>query len=265
MSTKINVVSVVIPTYDRDSVFNAVESVLQQDYKSIEVVVVNDKPEDTIGVKLLDKYPNIKYFHDGINRGGGGARKKGVEISTGNYVSFLDDDDWYYKDKISFLLKMFGENPKADACFGTIVRSDLPYREPEWKFRKVSVLSDVGLLHTNTSLIKREVFDSICFNSFLKKFQDTYFHILLVSKFSVFLYGKPVSVWNVDNRDDQITRLVKPEDYKKSCQSYGAMVVALIGRDLGFFNSTYLVYRLVRNIMKSYLLIPLRYFLKGSI
>lgn len=108
-------VSVIIPTYGRPgNLKRAIDSVIQQTYKKIEIVVVDDNgsnnKEGYETERLISQYPGITYIKLDANLGGGLARNKGIEIATGDYISFLDDDDYYYPEKIHKQLKFMIEN-----------------------------------------------------------------------------------------------------------------------------------------------------------
>lgn len=99
-------VSVIIPTYKRTKyIKRAVISVLQQSYKNIEIVVVDDNPIKSkesnyivSSIKPLDERIVIVKTEGGI--GGGKARNIGVRKSKGEYLAFLDDDDIFLPEKI---------------------------------------------------------------------------------------------------------------------------------------------------------------------
>jgi len=101
-------VSVIIPTFKRaDSLKRAVDSVLNQKYQNIELIVVDDNDsnsEDRVKTeKIMKKYQknkNIKYIKHEYNKNGAAARNTGIQNSLGEYVSFLDDDDEFHKEKI---------------------------------------------------------------------------------------------------------------------------------------------------------------------
>lgn len=101
-------VSVIIPTYKR-SVFlpRAVNSVLEQTYKNIEIIIVDDNnPEtnfrkDTENIMLqYQNNPMIKYIKHERNKNGSAARNTGFRNSNGDYIMFLDDDDEFTDNKI---------------------------------------------------------------------------------------------------------------------------------------------------------------------
>ena len=103
-----NLVSVIIPTYKRpENLVRAINSVLLQTYKPIEIIVVDDNGTGTISQKqtesLLKTFIDSKriiYIKHDINRNGSAARNTGLKYSSGMYVCFLDDDDVFYPEKI---------------------------------------------------------------------------------------------------------------------------------------------------------------------
>ncbi len=117
MKTEEIKVSIVIPTYRRtvECLSNAVESVLNQTYQNIEIIVVDDSTTEYEGIKLTEKYfsqlnnQKIVYLQNEKNLGGSLSRNRGIDAATGEYITFLDDDDEYLPEKIekqlSFMLK----------------------------------------------------------------------------------------------------------------------------------------------------------------
>lgn len=111
-------VSVIVPTYKRNKyIIRALESILSQDYPDIEIVVVDDNgrgnPNQIETEKALSVYINdkkIKYVCNEQNVGGALARNHGIQESTGEYITFLDDDDVYLPGKISVQVKAMEDN-----------------------------------------------------------------------------------------------------------------------------------------------------------
>lgn len=100
-------VSVIIPFYKvKDEIGECIESVLKQDYNNIEVICVGRK-DDLETVNIVKKYESVKcIMQDGI--GLGNARNCGLNESLGDYILFLDGDDYIEKDAIrSLLFNMF--------------------------------------------------------------------------------------------------------------------------------------------------------------
>lgn len=95
--------TVVVIAYNNELyIEEALESLDEQTYKDMEVVVVNDSSTDNTG-KIIDKFvenrPNFKAIHLSQNSGGCSVpRNTGIDNSSGKYLMFLDGDDWYAKD-----------------------------------------------------------------------------------------------------------------------------------------------------------------------
>lgn len=165
-------VSVIIPTYKRvDFLERAIKSVLNQTYRNIEIVVVDDNNSDTeyrvetskLMKKYVSYYSNIKYIMLDKNSGGCVARNTGLQETTGKYVNFLDDDDIFYPEKIEKQVSKFENSTEPLAvvgCFANIIDNDGKIKRVE----KVEVKGDVfvkqlayNVCTTSIALINREV------------------------------------------------------------------------------------------------------------
>lgn len=105
-------VSVIIPVYKgANYVGQAIESVLAQTYKNIEIIVVDDgSPDDGATRRAVERYvPRVRYIHQ-ENRGVAGALNAGIREMTGDYFSWLSHDDLFVRDKtakqIEFIEKL---------------------------------------------------------------------------------------------------------------------------------------------------------------
>lgn len=106
-------VSVVIPTYKRtvEYISKAVESVLNQTYPDVEVIVIDDSTDAFEGRKNTENYfaslnaPNVVYLQNEKNLGGSLSRNRGIENAKGEYITFLDDDDEYKPEKVEKQLR----------------------------------------------------------------------------------------------------------------------------------------------------------------
>jgi len=113
-------VSFIIPSYNRNSYLTQLlDSVISQDYKNIEIVVVDDNSSDNTEStmrKYAAEYPFIKYYRNERNMGCGFNRGFGFRQSNGDYIVFADDDDYYTDNSfISKCLRVFDEY--ADLSF----------------------------------------------------------------------------------------------------------------------------------------------------
>lgn len=113
-------VSIIVPSYKRnkDLVARAIDSLLNQTYKNIEIVLVDDNAkqeheEFRTGLEqLVETYNDerIIYIKNKENLGGSLARNNGIANSSGDYITFLDDDDRYLPEKIEKQLRFMLDN-----------------------------------------------------------------------------------------------------------------------------------------------------------
>lgn len=106
-------ISVIIPIYNvEDYLEQCVESILNQTYTNLEIILVNDGSTDSSG-EICDRYKNIDKRIKVIHKENGGlsdARNYGIEASTGDYIAFLDSDDWADKNLYMTLYKNIKKN-----------------------------------------------------------------------------------------------------------------------------------------------------------
>ncbi|MEB3167585.1 MAG: glycosyltransferase family 2 protein [Cyanobium sp.] len=132
-------VSTIIPTYNRaEMLIQAVRSVLDQDYRPIEIIVVDDgSTDDTLAVarNLAAQYSNEVIVFQQRNAGPGMARQKGLEAARGEFIQFLDSDDLLIKNKFSLQVDRLRHAPDCQICYGIshdhmIHESQSPRAEP---------------------------------------------------------------------------------------------------------------------------------------
>jgi glycosyltransferase involved in cell wall biosynthesis len=119
-----NLVSVIIPTYNRAALLEiAIESIIEQSYRPIECIVVDDGSTDTTP-EIMRKYEGnrndqltIQYIIQ-KNAGSQVARNTGTKASTGEYIQYLDSDDLLYPQKLENQVKYLQQNQGCDGVFG---------------------------------------------------------------------------------------------------------------------------------------------------
>lgn len=107
-----DLVSVVIPAYNAEKyILECIHSILNQSYVNFEIVIVDDGSMDstaTICQKIAQEDTRIKYFYQ-QNAGVTNARKKGVKLASGKYISFIDADDTIQRDFLKILVDKISE------------------------------------------------------------------------------------------------------------------------------------------------------------
>lgn len=105
------IISVVIPSYNRGHCLKkCLESVLNQTFQDIEVIVVDDASTDETNALIMAlSDPRIRYIAHEVNRGGAAARNTGIKAAQGEFVAFLDSDDTWVPQKLEKQLALLNE------------------------------------------------------------------------------------------------------------------------------------------------------------
>ncbi|MBC7228963.1 MAG: glycosyltransferase [Actinobacteria bacterium] len=121
--SSIPLVSVILPTYNRaPSLARAIESVLNQSYGEIEVLVVDDGSVDgTMGLIRGFDDPRLRYFRLERNAGAAHARNVGLRSARGEYIAFQDSDDEWMPDKLHRQLRALEDHPEAAVAYTDMI------------------------------------------------------------------------------------------------------------------------------------------------
>lgn len=140
-------VSVIIPVYNVEPFLSkCIESVINQSYEKIEIILVDDGSIDNSG-RICDEYSNkdsrIKVIHK-QNGGVSETRNVGIEAATGKYVCFIDADDYVMNDYVSHLLELVTKN-KSEIGITTGFFSDFNLKQNQsnfeiWDAEKATVM-----------------------------------------------------------------------------------------------------------------------------
>ncbi|GAL64929.1 glycosyltransferase family 2 protein [Algibacter lectus] len=223
-----NLISVVIPTYKRSARLPiAIESVLKQTHSAIEIIVVDDNGDTqyrTDTKNILEPYlknKSITYIAHNQNQGGCIARNTGAFAATGNYIAFLDDDDFYEPTKLELQLNFLKANKNLDACMCSMYRINEIGKQivsRENTARGINLKDTIldGNLFTSMLLIKQEVFKTLQGFSDIPRFQDKYFHYKFLAQ-----------NYKIDVLDQPLLTLVEHNDIRISLTANRKVIDAL--------------------------------------
>ncbi|SHF04121.1 MULTISPECIES: glycosyltransferase family 2 protein [Caloramator] len=185
-------VSVVIPAFNCGNyIKETVESVLNQTYKNIEIIIVDDGSTDNTKqvVESISKdFSNIKYIRQ-ENAGVSVSRNRGILESNGEYIAFLDSDDVWEKEKIEKQINRI-ITTKMDACYCGYTNwySDKGEKvKQKWKWREGNILFDYLKFktwgQTSTWIVKKSILidNNIFFTPKAKWAEDAEFFIKVTS------------------------------------------------------------------------------------
>jgi glycosyltransferase involved in cell wall biosynthesis len=152
MSDQSPLVSVIMAAYNAaEHIGEALESVLAQDWRPLEVVVVDDGSTDDTAA-IVAGYPEVVYLRQ-ENKGPSAARNAAVERSSGDFVANFDSDDLLPTTRVSDQVGYLLAHPEVGAVFG---RQEW-MNAPEWMARD-SVYGDVDGIPLSSVMFRRDVF-----------------------------------------------------------------------------------------------------------
>ncbi len=179
-----NKVSVIIPTYKRsDMLPRAIDSVLNQTYKNIEVIVVDDNDPNTEWRKrtqeLMQRYRDdnrVVYIMHTQNSNGSVARNTGIKYSTGTIIAFLDDDDTFCSTKIEKQVNALFQQPAfhANYCgWNRDGKTVIPHDEGNLSY---NILSGDHIIYTNAIIMwKKDAVECGGWDETFKRHQEAAF------------------------------------------------------------------------------------------
>lgn len=124
-------ISIIIPTWNRvEFLCRCIDSILQQSYQNIEIIVVNDCSTDNTAEVIKEKYGKNKkviYIENETNLGPGGSRQKAYLFSAGEYIIFADDDDYYIEPEFfkKALALFYDYDNLSMVCANSIIFNDV--------------------------------------------------------------------------------------------------------------------------------------------
>jgi len=160
MQTQPKLISAIIPAYNAGKYLSqAIESVLAQTYRPVEIVVVDDGSTDgTAGI--VRSYPEVRYFFQ-PNQGQPAAQNTGLANSTGELIAFLDADDYWPPHMLVEQSQYLAAQPELGCVIGrwqNFLQEGI--EKPGW-VADFMLQEDAVSMGLQTSLIRRWVFDQV--------------------------------------------------------------------------------------------------------
>lgn len=174
-----SLVSVIIPTYNNNqTILVAIKSVLEQSYTNFEIIIINDGSTDNTDIiikqfikKISDVEKEKIIYLTKANSGPSDSRNLGIKKAKGNFIAFLDADDYWYYNKLEIQINYFNRFPDTvlvATAFGNKRLKD----ESKYKIITFKKLLVRNLFSTPAVMINRRRYKLVSFNSSQKYSED---------------------------------------------------------------------------------------------
>lgn len=210
-------ISVVVTSYNYEKfIKETLNSILKQSYKNYEVVIVDDGSKDNsieVIKQYTDKYKNFYlYTHEGAkNKGFVESMRLGISKAKGDYVAFLESDDYWHKDNLLEKVKLINKYDYAFFISNSIsvfgdkeivkIREDYVRRVDEVLFREKTIIHPLRLEEFNpvptlsSVMIKKEILDKLDYNTVVPEFLDYWLYRQILLFNPIYHVKKKLTFW----------------------------------------------------------------------
>jgi glycosyltransferase involved in cell wall biosynthesis len=207
-------VSVITPAYNVVwCVGRAIDSVLEQTFRQLELIVVNDGSTDETK-DVLTAYGDSIRVLDQDNRGMSSARNAGIRSAQGSYIAFLDADDWWLPEKLERQLDLMQNRPELGFC-STAARVENPQGEllNLWRCRQTGNSTLKTIFSENAAIaggcsavvVRKRLLDQVgLFDESLRGFEDPDLWIRLAAASSYACIDEPLAI--ILRRENSVSR-----------------------------------------------------------
>lgn len=215
-------ISIIIPTWNRrEMLFDAIKSIMEQSYKDVEIVIVNDASnDDTEDYIFKLNSPKIKYIKNDKNMFAHNSRRIGYKKCSGDFVIFMDDDD-YYIDRNFFqnVVDIFENKSNISTVIGSTVSIkngvtgssiDIGF---EGEINQVDYINGFSTKYnkpssTLSAVFRKSMLDKINFEDFIM-INDTCIYLNGILCGDVYLMNKPVAAYRIHSSNISKSRFKK--------------------------------------------------------
>ncbi len=198
--------TVIITTYNRpQKLIRAIKSVIDQTYQDYELVIVNDGSDKDYSQveEFIDAFTNIKYYYK-VNEERSVARNYGVNKSSGQYICFLDDDDYYLDNHLHTLYDEIKKQNFGIALYHTY--SKKYNQDGSWSKYEILPKDDNlseqeyylsgGIMTMNCSCFHKKILEEFPYDPELKMSEDSNQRLRALSKYPIYRIPIYTSVYD---------------------------------------------------------------------
>lgn len=237
--------SIVVPVYNIEKyIRRCVDSIINQTYENIEIILVDDGSTDNSGI-ICDEYakdPRVKVIHK-KNQGLGEARNSGLEAATGDYISFFDGDDFIELNLLEVCNNELANNRVDIISFdfidydnGTIVKHKNKNKKKYFNKDEIEeYLLDMIYNKNNEKRIHESIWNKLYDLKFLKRIKfnfvserkyisEDYFSNLILFKYVETIINIPNQLYYYCYNENSLTHVYNPERLEKNIFQYNESV-----------------------------------------
>ena len=226
--------SIIIPNYNSEKwIGRCIESVLNQTYKNFELIIIDDMSTDNSPdiIRRYNSDTRVKFIELSHKRYNGGTRNVGIDLASGDYILFLDCDDYIYENTSLEKLNAFISYNRTDLVrVNYVARKNGGTGRVRLKERTLEEMSHTVFVAPWTKVIKRDKIVKFPENTLL---EDVSQHIEQIDKLETMSNSNVNwAVWNRDNENAISSDTAKYDKYSKRYSSVYRCVSDLIDLQL---------------------------------
>jgi glycosyltransferase involved in cell wall biosynthesis len=199
-------ISVIIPCYNHGRYLHeSITSVLSQNYSAVEIVVVDDGSTDTTR-EIAEQYNTVKYIYQD-NQGLSAARNKGIRYSSGQYLVFLDADDWLLPKALERNAYYLRQNPELAFVSGGHDKVYVDRNYTKHHTQEVAVNHYCQLLERNyismiaSVMYQRWAFDEFNYDPTLKACEDYDLYLRIARMYPVAHHTHRIAAYRIHSNN----------------------------------------------------------------
>lgn len=197
-------VSIILPTYNRaHSIKRSIDSVLLQSYTDFELIIVDDNSRDNTQEVIKGCADSrIRVVKNEVNLGPSGARNKGMECASGEYIAFQDSDDEWMPDKLKIMMQVFADESPG-MVFSSVYQQLIDGTRTKYPTGSRRISSERlyetilynNIVATPAAIMTRECFKGTgFFDTGMKCFEDYDYFIRVAEKYKVVHIPEPLLI-----------------------------------------------------------------------
>ena len=220
----LQMVSIIITTYNRKTYLEeAIYSIAHQTYTNIEIIVVDDGSTVNYAQSICNQFKNCNYYYK-PNGGLASARNFGISVAKGDYIAFLDDDDYWKLDKLEKQVEILNNNSSVDCVHssaavvdekGNLTGQYIGAAENKIHKRSGYVFWNAlacWVVKSPTPLIRKKVFQpDLLFDETIKVGEDVDFYQRMFYRHKVHYINEPLAFYREYNNQERLS--VQREKY----------------------------------------------------